>query len=93
MAWEFLLASELLKSRLEEINRSYLELEKGLVFQKDTTLFFSGVYSFGYVPLWQIIQRLSEIFKKVFEDELAQSLRETRQSLVTFLKLRPQLIK
>ena len=71
-AWEFFLSSELLKSRLEEINKSYLELEKGLVFQK------ARHYSLVELIVWlgnsmADYLRLSNIFKKVFEEELTKA--------------------
>jgi hypothetical protein len=38
--WEHLLSAELIRTRLIDINRSYSELEKGLIFQKVTS--YSG---------------------------------------------------
>lgn len=74
-AWEFFLSAELLKSRLEEINKSYSELEKGLVFQK--------AKHYNLVELVNWIRnavtdylRLAKIFKKVFEEELPKAYGE-----------------
>jgi CAP12/Pycsar effector protein, TIR domain len=73
--WEFFLSSELLKSRLTEINISYLELEKGLVFQKSRTLDIDG-FSEWFSNSTQDFIRLISIFKQAFEIELIKSYGE-----------------
>jgi hypothetical protein len=67
--WEFLFSGELLKARLVEINRSYNELDKGLIFKR------SKKYNLAELVQWigssmTDFQRIIEIFKKTFEVEL-----------------------
>jgi Predicted nucleotide-binding protein containing TIR-like domain len=73
--WEYFLSSELLKSRLKEINSSYLELEKGLVFQKNRSLEFEEYLKWAR-NLWNDIIRLMEIMEKLFMVELINSYGE-----------------
>lgn len=70
--WEFFLSSELLKSRLIEINRSYLELEKGLVFHKSKSFDLLGFCNW-YTNSSTDFLRLISIFKLTFEEELINS--------------------
>ena len=70
--WEFFLSSELLKSRLIEINRSYLELEKGLVFHKSKSFDLSGFCNW-YTNSSTDFLRLVSIIKLTFEVELINS--------------------
>jgi len=73
--WEFFLSSELLKSRLAAINRSYEELEKGLVFQKSKS-FDIDEFCEWFSDSTQDFIRLIEIFKKAFEIELIKAYGE-----------------
>jgi len=71
--WKFLLATELMKSRMVEINRRYLELENGLVFTQ------TQYYNFQDSVRWlgnklTDIDRIAKILKKVFEIELSNSV-------------------
>jgi len=73
--WEYILASELMKSRLVEINRSYIELQKGLIFKKSKTLDipeFSDWFSNSATDF----ERLLSIFKQLFEIELIKAFGE-----------------
>lgn len=67
--WEYFLSAELLNSRLQEINRSYSELEKGLIFHKSKTYQFTEFTEWFSDSLNDMV-RLVDIFKKVFEVEL-----------------------
>ncbi|MFH4968585.1 nucleotide-binding protein [Gaetbulibacter sp. M240] len=73
--WEFFLSSELLKSRMEEINRSYKELEMGLIFQKSEKLREEDVFDWFSNSI-NDIQRLLTILKKIFEIELIKAFGE-----------------
>jgi Predicted nucleotide-binding protein containing TIR-like domain len=74
-SWEFLLTSELLKTRLIEINRKYLELEKGLVFKPSRKLDILEFLSWVRSTTTDIL-RLINIFKKIFEEELPKAFGE-----------------
>jgi predicted nucleotide-binding protein len=73
--WELRLSSELLKSRLEEINRSFLELEKGLVFQKTRRYSFQEYKLFVLNSLTDL-SKVKTILTKVFEEELLEAFGE-----------------
>jgi len=73
--WEFILSAKLLKSRLIEINRSYLELEKGLVFMKSKTLNLSEFCDW-ISNISHDFEILLSIFKSVFEVELIKAYGE-----------------
>ena len=73
--WEFFLSSELLKSRLKNINRNYEELEKGLVFQKSKSYDIDGFCEW-FSNSTQDFIRLISIFKKAFEIELIKAYGE-----------------
>ncbi len=73
--WEFFLSSELLKSRLKNINRNYEELEKGLVFQKSRTYDIESFCEWFNNSTEDFI-RLLAIFKKAFEGELIKAYGE-----------------
>jgi hypothetical protein len=73
--WEFYLSSELLKSRLLEINSSYIELEKGLVFQKSKSMDYEEFLDWiGNTT--QDFLRLMSIFKQTIEIELMKAYGE-----------------
>lgn len=71
IGWEYLLASELLKSRMIDINRSYEELEKGLVFQKTKSYSLADFMQWCANSVNDLI-KLITIFEKSF-DELLKS--------------------
>lgn len=73
--WEFLLSAELLKSRLAEINRSYAELEKGLVFTKAKRLSLKEFSDWLFTSMTDF-KRIISIFKIAFEQELIKSYGE-----------------
>lgn len=73
--WEYILSAKLLKSRLTEINRSYLELEKGLVFHKSKSFEISEFCDWVSNSSTDLIKLLS-IFGNVFEVELIKSYGE-----------------
>lgn len=73
--WEFFLSSELLKSRLKYINRSYEDLEKGLVFQKSKTYEMNDFINW-FSDSTQDFIRLLAIFKQAFEVELINAYGE-----------------
>lgn len=70
--WEFILSSELLKSRLTSINRSYLELEKGLVFQRSKSYDLEGFCQW-FSDSTQDFIRIIEILELAFEIELIEA--------------------
>jgi len=63
------LAAELIDSRLEKINRSYLEIEKGLIFQKITSYSFEQCISF-FRDATTDLKALVSIFSKILVGEL-----------------------
>lgn len=73
--WEFFLSSELLKSRLKNINRSYEELEKGLIFQKSKS-YEKQEFINWFSDSTQDFIRLLEIFKQTIEVELIKAYGE-----------------
>lgn len=75
LAWEFLLAAALLKSRMININRSYDELAKGLVFQP------SKIYDLNSFSQWsrqtsENIIRLVSILMIIFNKEIIKAVGE-----------------
>lgn len=74
--WEYFLSAELLKSRMTEINRNYLELEKGLIFHKSKNYELEE-YCEWFINSTNDILRLIDIFKKTFEIELINSYGES----------------
>lgn len=75
-SWEFILSSELFKSRLIEINRSYEELEKGLVFQKSKSYNLQDFLDWSSDSLQDFLNLIS-IFKQTFEVELLSAYGES----------------
>ena len=68
--WEYLLAAELLDTRLKPINESYIELEKGLVFQTTKVLDFEQAriwFSGASEDLRNLINLFSELLNKELE--------------------------
>jgi hypothetical protein len=70
--WEFLLAAELLESKLKPIHESYLELEKGLVFQKATSIDVTDIPKFIKTTSEELTQ-IMRICAKLVNEELKES--------------------
>lgn len=73
--WEFFLTAELLESRLLEINRSYQDLEKGLIYTKTRSQDSVEFPTWAGDAMEDMI-RLIDIFKKIFETELLKAFGE-----------------
>ena len=70
--WEPLLAADLLRTRMDKINKSYEELEKGLVFQK--TKIYSALEYTGWIQEACIdLANFIAVFKKALEIELVSA--------------------
>ncbi|WP_428661964.1 nucleotide-binding protein [Runella sp.] len=67
--WGFFLSAELLRARLISINRSYIELEKGLIFQRSKSYTELEFLQWFNTSADDLI-RLVEIFKQTFEVDL-----------------------
>lgn len=67
--WEFLLAAELIETKMKEINRCYGELEKDLIFRKTKNLNESDAIDWSQTASNDII-RILDILKKTMQVEL-----------------------
>lgn len=65
--WEYLLAAELLRSKMIKINRSYSELEKGLYIQRRKPVDDDEFFDFSSKTL-SIYQGLTELFRKCLSE-------------------------
>lgn len=73
--WEYLLSAELLKSRLIDINRGYLELDKDLIFQKTKVISFDEFLTWIQESLMNM-GKLVKMLTKIFNEELVKAYGE-----------------